>query len=396
MNNHILRNANALMTYINEEQQKERKPMYNWGQESIWNQASNWIPKPISIWEPMPNTKKMSPFFRAKSSTSTRSPPYNFDTPQFIRRQATPFIRRMNSSTYVPLSTRTRAPATPVIPINMPQFTSNTMLQPLSSRTNTSIMVHASSPKAHISSKKKNLKNRIRKGFINAFKKIKKIIRKDNRKIKEKSKKKILNVKKVNKVNKVNEVNVVKEFKKVTVNENSKVNRVNGVNRVNRVNGVNRVNEVNEVKKVKKLDSLQLLNEIFKCLEKNYNKEFTFISITKGQQISYTFKIKDIKMGFEITYMTFKEFIDKIMIAFNKYLSYCRFLPCSKDIKSEIEKFDKYYKSKENKYNNIYLNKFKNIMNAILTKQQNEGRINKLPTNLIELLSNQKSGGKKN
>ena len=101
-------------------------------------------------------------------------------------------------------------------------------------------------------------------------------------------------------------------------------------------------------------------------------------------------------MGFEITYITFKEFIDKIIIIFNKYLSYCRFLPCSKDIKSEIEKFDKYYKSKENKYNNIYLNKFKNIMYAILTNQQNEGRINELPSNLIKLLSNQKSGGKKN
>jgi hypothetical protein len=83
------------------------------------------------------------------------------------------------------------------------------------------------------------------------------------------------------------------------------------------------------------------------------------------------------------------------MITFNKYLSYCRYLPCSKDIKSEIEKFDKYYKSKEIKYDNIYLNKFKNIMNAILTKQQNEGRINELPSNLIKLLSNQKSGGKK-
>ena len=386
MNNQFLHNANALMSYRKKEQQKERKPVYNWGQESIWNQASNWISKPISIWEPMPDTKKTSPFFRAKSSTSTRSPQYNLDTLPFIRRPATPFIRRMDSSTYAPLSTRTRAPATPVIPIIMPQFTRNTMLQPLSSRTNTSMMVNASSPKAHISSKKKNFKNRIRKGFINAFKKIKKIIRKDNRKIKEKSKKKILNVNKVkkvnkvNKINEVNEVNEVKEFNKVTVNKNSKVNGIN---------------EINEVKKVKRLDSLQLLNKIFKCLEKNYNNEFSFKSITKGQHISYTFKVKDIKMGFEITYITFREFIDKIIITFNKYLSYCRFIPCSKEIKSEIENFDKYYKSKENKYDNIYLNKFKNIMNAILTKQLNEGRINELPYNLIKLLSNQTSGGKK-
>ena len=35
-------------------------------------------------------------------------------------------------------------------------------------------------------------------------------------------------------------------------------------------------------------------------------------------------------------------------------------------------------------------------MYAILTNQQNEGRINELPSNLIKLLSNQKSGGKKN
>jgi len=378
MNNQFLLNANALMSYRKKEQQK--KSPYNY-----WDQASNWIPKqPISsIWGLMPQTKKMSPFFRAKSSTSTRSQLYG-------DRNNRPFIRRTVSFTYVPLSTRIQAPATPVAPatrvapVTIPQFTRNTMLQPLSSRTNTSMMVNAStSIRPHISSKKKNLKNRIRKGFINAFKKIKKIIKKDNRKIKEKSKKKILNikkkkkVKKVNEVNELNKVNVVKEFNKVTVNENSKVN------------------EVNEVKKVKKLDSLQLLNKIFKCLEYNYKKEFSFISNTKGQRISYTFKVKDAKMGFEITYITFKEFIDKIMITFNKYLSYCRFIPCSKDIKSEIEKFDKYYKSKEIKYDNIYLNKFKNIMNAILTKQQNEGRINELPSNLIKLLSNQKSGGKK-
>lgn len=364
MNNQFLLNANALMSYRKKEQQRERKPVYNWGQESIWNQASNWIPNPISIWEPMPKTKKMSPFIRAKSSTSTRSLLYNRNTP---------FIRRVDSSTYVPLFTRTRVPATPGAPIIMPQFTRNTMLQPLYSRTNTSMMVNASTPKAHISSKKKNLKNRIRKGFINAFKKIKKIIKKDNRKIKEKSKKKILNVRKINEIKKV------KEFNKVTVNvnENSKVNRVN------------------EVKKVKKLDSLQLLNKIFKCLEKNYNNEFLFKSNTKGQHISYTFKVKDIKMGFEITYITFREFIDKIIITFNKYISYCRFLPCSKDIKAEIEKFDKYYNSKENKYDNIYLNLFKNIMNAIIKQKLNEGRINEISDNLIKLLSNQTSGGKK-
>ena len=34
-------------------------------------------------------------------------------------------------------------------------------------------------------------------------------------------------------------------------------------------------------------------------------------------------------------------------------------------------------------------------MNAILNQQLNEGRINELPDNLIKLLSNQTSGGKK-
>ena len=160
------------------------------------------------------------------------------------------------------------------------------------------------------------------------------------------------------------------------------------------MNDINLMNRIKEVKKEKKSDSLQLLNKIFKCLEENYINEFSFKSVSKGLHITYTFKVNDIRTGFEITYITFKDFIDKIIITFNKYLSYCRFLPCSKDIKSEIEYFKNYYNSNEKKDDKIFLNLFKNIMNAILKQQLNEGRIKILPTNLIKLLSNKTSGGK--
>ena len=102
-------------------------------------------------------------------------------------------------------------------------------------------------------------------------------------------------------------------------------------------------------------------------------------------------------MGFEITYTTFREFIDKIKTTFDKYLSYCSFpfTKCPNEIKTEIESFIKYYKSRENKDDIYYLNKFKNIIYAILHQQRKEGKINEISANLIKLLQTQTSGGRK-
>lgn len=380
MNNTILKNANALLSYQKTVQQRQKPTTdwnytYNWEPPNImpiWEQASNWVTKPI--------TKKMSQSTRKNSSTSTRTQIYK------IRKEPiTPFRRAAIPQVYVPSSTKVG------VSTMIPRFSRDTMLPIQSTRKSTSMIVHhASTPlKTQVFSKKKNLKNRIKKGFINAFKKIKNIIRKDNRKIKEKSKKKILNVKKVNNRKKVNNIN--------KVNNGKTNNKVNNVKIVNEVNNVKKVNFVKEVNIIKKQDNLELLNKILKCLEENYTNEFSFVSVTSGQNIKYTFKIKDINMGFEITYTTFREFIDKIIYTFGNYLSYCSFpfTKCPNEIKTEIESFIKYYKRKENKDDDKYLNKFKNIINAILHQQRKEGIINELPSNLIKLLKTQTNGGRK-
>ena len=371
MNNTILKNANALLSYQKTVQQRQKPTTdwnytYNWEPPNImpiWEQASNWVTKPI--------TKKRSQSTRKNSSTSTRTQIYK------IRKEAvTPFRRAAIPPVYVPSSTKVG------VSTMIPRFSRDTMLPIQSTRKSTSMIVHrASTPlKTQVFSKKKNLKNKIKKGFINAFKKIKNIIRKDNRKIKEKSKKKILNVKKVNNRKKVNNIN--------KVNNGKTNNKVNNVKKVNEVNNVKKVNFVKEFNIIKKQDNLELLNKILKCLEENYTNEFSFVSVTSGQKIKYTFKIKDINMGFEITYTTFREFIDKIIYTFGNYLSYCSFpfTKCPNEIKTEIESFIKYYKRKENKDDDKYLNKFKNIINAILHQQRKEGIINELPSNLIKLL----------